>query len=185
MNDAQDMVSVLVHDHNEVKDMFQQIENAADGETRRTVADQVTAELVRHSVVEEMYLYPAARKQLSNGDQMADQEIEEHAEAEQLLKRWESLDGDDPEFLTVFREIRQAVLEHIEEEEGQLFPAMQGKMTREEMIEVGQKMEKGKALAPTRPHPSSPDTPPLNKLLGPGVGIVDRIRDKMTGRQTS
>jgi hemerythrin-like domain-containing protein len=184
MNDAQDMVSVLVHDHEEVKDMFQQIENAADGETRRTVADQVTAELVRHSVVEEMYLYPAAREQLSNGDQMADQEIEEHAEAEQLLKRWEKLDGDDPEFLTVFREVRQSVLEHIEEEEGQLFPAMQSSMSRDEMIEVGQKMQKAKALAPTRPHPSSPDKPPLNKLLGPGVGIVDRVRDKMSGRQT-
>ena len=39
-----------------------------------------------------------------------------------------------------------------------------------------------KAIAPTRPHPSAPDTPPLNKILAPGAGLVDRIRDKITGR---
>lgn len=42
-----------------------------------------------------------------------------------------------------------------------------------------------KKMAPTRPHPSAPDTPPGNKLLGPGVGLVDRARDLLTGRGKS
>jgi hypothetical protein len=38
--------------------------------------------------------------------------------------------------------------------------------------------------APTRPHPSAPDHPPFNKLLAPGAGLVDRVRDTLSGRST-
>jgi hypothetical protein len=38
-----------------------------------------------------------------------------------------------------------------------------------------------KKVAPTRPHPSAPDTPPLNKLAAPGAGLIDRIRDALSG----
>ncbi len=180
----QDLVSVLVKDHEEVKSLFREIETATDAETRRTKADQVTAELVRHSVAEEMYLYPTAREALPNGDQLADQELREHAEAEELLKRWEKMGGDDPEFMTVFREMSQAILEHIREEEGQLFPELQRALTPKQLDELGEKVETAKKLAPTRPHPSAPDKPPLDKVLGAPLGIVDRIRDKMSGRET-
>ena len=43
---------------------------------------------------------------------------------------------------------------------------------------------KSKKMAPTRPHPSAPDRPPANKILGPGVGLIDRMRDALTGRNT-
>lgn len=46
-------------------------------------------------------------------------------------------------------------------------------------------MEQAKKLAPTRPHPSAPDHAPLNKLLGPGAGLVDRMREAMSGRPTT
>lgn len=46
----------------------------------------MTTELVRHSVAEEQFMYPAARKHLEGGDQIADHEIEEHAEAEEVMK---------------------------------------------------------------------------------------------------
>lgn len=180
----EDMISVLVHDHDEVKELFQEIEQATDADTKRTLADQVTAELVRHSVAEEMYLYPSARDVLPNGDQMADQEIEEHAEAEQLLKQWEGMSGDDPQFMAIFQQMSSAVLEHIREEEGQLFPELRQQMSNQQLVDLGEKIEQAKKIVPTRPHPSSPDTPPMNKILGPGAGLVDRIRDKLSGRST-
>ena len=184
MSERNDMVSVLVEDHQEVKALFRDIETATDAQTRRDKADQVTAELVRHSVAEEMYLYPAARRAVPNGDRLADDEIQEHAEAEELLKRWEKLDGDDPEFMSVFQEMSQAVLDHIEEEEDELFPELQKALDANQQNELGEKIQKAKKLAPTRPHPSAPDEPPMDKLLGVPMGIVDRIRDKMSGRET-
>jgi hypothetical protein len=53
----------------------------------------VIAELVRHSVAEEEYMYPAARKTLEGGDQLADHELEEHAKAEKLMKELDGLDA--------------------------------------------------------------------------------------------
>jgi hypothetical protein len=54
----------------------------------------------------------------------------------------------------------------------------------EELRELGEKFENSKKIAPTRPHPSAPDHPPANKILGPGVGLIDRMRDALTGRNT-
>ncbi|MFG2715499.1 hypothetical protein ACGFX2_33865 [Streptomyces goshikiensis] len=51
--------------------------------------------------------------------------------------------------------------------------------------ELGDKVRRAKAMGPTRPHPSAPSTPPANKLLAPGVGLVDRARDFVTGRGKS
>src|SRR4051794_15192893 len=99
MTDGSDMVSVLVKDHEEMKEFFQQLEATTDPNERRDIADRLTAEVARHSVAEEMFLYPAARKALPNGDELVDEELEEHAEAEKLLKQWEGAAGDDPEFM--------------------------------------------------------------------------------------
>lgn len=41
------------------------------------------------------------------------------------------------------------------------------------------------AAAPARSHPSSPHPPPAGDLLAPGPGLVDRIRDLMSGRRTT
>lgn len=185
MTEATDMVSVLVKDHQEMKEYFRQLETATDAKERRDIADRLTAEVARHSVAEEMYLYPAARKVLPNGDELIDEELEEHAEVEKLLKRWEGMDGDDPEFMTTFQQIRDGLLHHIdEEEEAKLFPDMQRALPLEDQQKLGEQITRAKKLAPTRPHPAAPDHPPLNKVLGPPTGILDRIRDKMTGRST-
>lgn len=185
MGEGEDFVRVLVKDHEEMKQYFRELEAATDPATRREVADKLTAEVARHSVAEEMYVYPAARKALPNGDQLVEEELEEHSQVEELLKRWEGMGGDDPEFLPTFREIRNGLLHHIdEEEEPKLFPQLQQALSLEEQQELGEKITKAKKLAPTRPHPSAPDEPPMNKVLGVPTGIIDRIRDKMSGRST-
>ena len=51
-------------------------------------------------------------------------------------------------------------------------------------MKLAAKVETAKKLAPTRPHPSAPNNPVFHKLVGPGVGLVDRVRDKLTGRST-
>jgi hemerythrin-like domain-containing protein len=185
MTEGTDMVSVLVKDHQEMKEFFRELEAATTADARRDVADRLTAEVARHSVAEEMYLYPAARKALPDGDELVEEEIEEHSEVEELLKRWEGMSGDDPEFMSTYHEIKEGLLHHIdEEEEAELFPKLQAALSREEQEDLGAKITKAKKVAPTRPHPSAPDEPPLNKLVGVPTGIVDRIRDKMSGRST-
>jgi hemerythrin superfamily protein len=180
--DETDVVGVLTHDHREVEELFAKIEATTDAEELRDLTDQVIIELIRHSVAEEQYLYPAVREHVPGGDALADKEIEDHNTVEEALKKLESMDTSDPEFMTTFREMSSEVRQHVKEEEEELFPQLREYATGDQLRELGDKTQTAKKMSPTRPHPSAPDTPPLNKLLGPGVGLVDRARDKLTGR---
>jgi hemerythrin superfamily protein len=57
----QDVVDILTTDHHEVLALLQQIKITTDAEVRRDLTDTVISELVRHSVAEEMYVYPAMK----------------------------------------------------------------------------------------------------------------------------
>lgn len=180
-----DVVTVLVEDHRAVEQVFQELESRQGSpEHRRDLADHVIAELVRHSVAEEQYLYPAARKVLADGDQIADHEMAEHAEAEQTMKDLDGLDPTDAKFDKLLDKLMSQIRHHIDDEESDLFPRLQQACERSELAELGEKIIRAKGVAPTRPHPSAPDKPPMNKILGPGLGLVDRIRDALSGRHT-
>ena len=47
---------------------------------------------------------------------------------------------------------------------------------------LGDKVRRAKKLASTRPHPAAPTKPPANRILAPGLGLVDRMRDALSGR---
>ncbi|MBA3618143.1 MAG: hemerythrin domain-containing protein [Actinomycetota bacterium] len=189
MTDQQrDVIEILTHDHREVEAMFAELESlrGATGEAgrdrRKDLVDQVTIELVRHSVAEEAEVYPAVKDNVSDAE--AEQAKHEHAEAEETLKRLEGLQPDDPSFdeqlATLMREIR----EHVAKEEGEMFPHLRQVLSQDELVELGAKVESVKKIAPTRPHPSAPDQPPGNKVLGPVAGLFDRIRDAVSRRGT-
>jgi hemerythrin superfamily protein len=178
-----DVVQELTTDHREVEEMFAQIQALPSGSPkRRELVDDVIRELVRHAVAEEAYLYPAARKALPDGDALADHELEEHAEAERTMKELEKLEVTDARFDVLVDTLIRDVRHHITEEEGELFPRLASKSTQEELDKLGDQIRAAKTVAPTRPHPMAPDKPPFNKLLAPGTGLVDRVRDFVSGR---
>ncbi|WP_431905429.1 hemerythrin domain-containing protein [Micromonospora carbonacea] len=182
----QDVVDVLVADHREVEAIFVELEGRqGTPEHRRQLADVVIAELVRHSVAEEQYVYPAARRALPDGDQLAEHEIAEHAEAERTMKELESVDPSEARFEPLLAHLTKAIRHHVQEEESDLFPRLRAAMAREELVELAGKVQAAKRTAPTRPHPGAPDHPPANRLLAPGTGLVDRLRDALAGRPTS
>jgi len=180
-----DLIDVIVSDHRELERCFQQLEGGELGpDQRRDLVDHLIAEITRHSVAEEMYLYPAAREVLSDGDRLADHEIEEHAEVERVMKELDGVPPDDPAFENLVAGMIGDVRHHLAEEEENLLPRMREMCTAEQLADLGRKVEDAKTVAPTRPHPRAPDTPPANKLLAPGTGIVDKVRDALSGRTT-
>jgi len=182
----QDVIDILVTDHREVEELFIELESGlVDGEERRRVTDVVIAELIRHAVAEETYVYPAARKALPDGDELAEHEIAEHADAEQTMKDLEGLAVEDPQFDAKLTHLITTIRHHVQDEETDLFPRLRQACSTEELQALGKKVEAIKKFAPTRPHPSAPDRPPLNKLMGPGAGLVDRLRDALSKRPTS
>ncbi len=183
MGHGGNVISELTTDHREVDELFAQIEALpADDQNRRRLADQLTTELIRHSVAEEEYLYPAVRRYVDGGDDLADKEIADHSEVERMLKELESCEPGDGRFDSLLTQLKTSVTTHVADEEGRLFPLLADACSSEALEELGEKVRSAKKTAPTRPHPSAPDTPPANKLLAPGAGMVDRVRDMLTGR---
>lgn len=178
----QDVVDILTTDHHEVIDLLQQIKISTDAEERRDLTDTVISELVRHSVAEEMYVYPAMKKYLPDGDQAVDHDVEEHKELEKTMKKLESVDAQSSDFTQLLADLENILRDHVRDEENEQFPRLRAQVPGEELIEIGEKVENAKKLAPTRPHPMAPNNEVFHKLVGPGVGLVDRLRDKLTGR---
>ena len=181
---GQDVVDMLTTDHHEVLDLLQQIKITSGTEVRRDLADTVISELVRHSVAEEMYVYPAMKEYLPDGEEAVDHDINEHKELERTMKQLESVDAQSTEFEQLLGELESILRDHVSDEESEQFPKLRAQLPREELIELGQKVETAKKLAPTRPHPLAPNNQVFHKLVGPGVGLVDRLRDKLTNRSS-
>jgi hypothetical protein len=182
---GKDVVDVLTADHREATALIADIKAATDVEVQRDLADQLIAELVRHAVAEEMYVYPAMRDHLVDGDAAVEHDIEEHQELETQLKRLEALDAGDPAFTETLRELEATLADHIADEEREHLPQLRSALPREELVQLAAKVDGAKRLAPTRPHPGAPNSELFHKVAGPGVGLVDRLRDRISGRPTS
>ncbi|MFG2526569.1 hemerythrin domain-containing protein [Streptomyces sp. NPDC048516] len=183
MGHGGDVIAELTTDHREVDELFKQFEDAPPGSAhRKRLVDALTIELVRHSVAEEEYLYPAVREHLAEGDALADKELADHARVEQLLDDLQQREADDLDFDRLVLKLRTEVTAHVDDEENHLFAELRNGVHPFVLEQLGDKIRQAKKLAPTRPHPGAPSTPPANKLLAPGLGMVDRVRDYVSGR---
>ena len=177
-----DVVDILSTDHTEFLALIDSIRATVGGQERRDLTDTLIAELVRHAVAEEMYVYPAMRDHLPDGKEAVEHDTKEHKELEATMKQMEDVDTTDPRFLELLQELETILRDHIQDEEAEQFPQLRTHIPHEKMVELGGKVETAKKLAPTRPHPSAPNAELFHKLVGPGVGLIDRLKDKLTGR---
>lgn len=180
---SNNLIEVIISDHRAVEGIFSRLEQGAgDPAQRKGLVDHAITELVRHSVAEEQFMYPAARRTLPDGDEIADHEISEHAEAERVMKDLSGRDPGDPRFEELLSTLMSDIRHHVEDEENDLLPRLRDSCSRQELEDLGGKILRAKESAPTRPHPSAPDTPPANRILDPGAGLVDRMRDALSSR---
>src|SRR5688500_9795315 len=93
-----DVVDVLTEDHRQAVALIGQIRTTVDPAARRDLIDTAISELVRHAVAEEMYVYPAMRKYLADGERAVEHDIQEHKELEMTMKEFEAVDASSPEF---------------------------------------------------------------------------------------
>jgi hypothetical protein len=100
------------------------------------------------------------------------------------MKKLEGPDADSAEFSQLLDEFESSLRHHVDDEEQEQFPELRARIPRDELVDLAGKVETAKKLAPTRPHTLAPNNQVFHKLVGPGVGLVDRLRDKLTGRST-
>jgi mannose-6-phosphate isomerase-like protein (cupin superfamily) len=122
MAGQRDVIEILEQDHREVEEMFAELESLRGASTeeaqsrRKAVTEQVTIELVRHSVAEEVLVYPKVEHKVSAEE--VEHARKEHKEAEETLQRLEKLDADNPAFDDELATLMAEIRHHIEDEEG-------------------------------------------------------------------
>lgn len=122
--DAQDVLQLLRDDHEKVKSLFQDFEEAEDSKTKQRICDETLTELKVHAQVEEEIFYPAVRSELDEDDLM-DEAIEEHHVAKMLIGELEDMSADNDQFDAKFTVLGEVIDHHVQEEEGEMFPKVE------------------------------------------------------------
>nr|WP_240947881.1 hemerythrin domain-containing protein [Planosporangium mesophilum] len=179
------MVDILVDDHHQISALCDRLrESLADASAASAIAEVLVAMLSRHLSVEEQYLYPTARSVLRDGEHLAAQELAEDAEMLLTLKQLHGSAPDDPAYATLVATVSRQHRRHAMRASEEIFPRLRARCSENELIRLGNRVEIAHEAAPTRPHPATPVTPPVNKVLDPAVGVVDKVRDIIAGRTT-
>jgi hemerythrin-like domain-containing protein len=139
-----DPVQMLMSDHQKVKGLFQQYEQAQDGREKRRIAETVFKELEVHSKLEEEIFYPAVRKAGGSEEkELVAESIEEHHVVDVLIKELKGMSTTDERYDAKFTVLMENVKHHIQEEETEMLPDARSKLG-DEAQQLAQKMEQRK-----------------------------------------
>jgi hemerythrin superfamily protein len=144
-------VQMLKADHQKVKELFEQFEQAGDRAyaKKREIAEQVFEELEIHTKLEEEIFYPAMQERGGKeGEELIAESIQEHHVVDVLMAEMHKLDAKDDEWEAKFTVLQENVEHHVEEEEGEMFPMAQEKLG-EILDRLGAKMQERKQALQT------------------------------------
>src|SRR5687768_18440217 len=141
---APDAIKLLKTDHERVRELLGQFENAT-GARREKLRATIDRELKVHTQIEEEIFYPAFRDAARKKDdkKMYFEALEEHHVVDLVLP--EMNDGSTPEELKAKAKVLKDLVEHhAEEEEKEMFPRARKAMDRDELRSLGEMMKRRK-----------------------------------------
>ena len=184
-----DAIALLTRDHQEVERLFKQFEKLTERaqKSKQKIVTNIIREVAIHSAVEEMLFYPVVRTAALKAQTRALREaadtvlesLEQHHVVKWTLSELEKMKPEDERYDTKVKVLMESVRHHVEEEQGELFPKVRRLLDKQMLAELGDRIEKAKKLAPTRPHPRAPDEPPGNLLAGTVAAVMDRTKDAL------
>jgi hemerythrin superfamily protein len=132
---AESVVDLIMADHREVERLFERMK--ADPNERPMLVPVVSALLIAHSRAEEAEVYPVARDEADEAEDVAHSQ-EEHAEAEAILERLKTADHNSDEFDKALEELIGAVTHHVGEEESSVLPGMRDRLSQQRLEQLGE-----------------------------------------------
>lgn len=161
--------------------------------------DQAVAGLVRHVVAEEAWLHRLIRRYLPGGAAAVERDMWLHDELEHHLESLARMPPDDPAFAARVDAVRATFDAHAVAAGG-LLAQVRGLAPEDELAALGAHLRTLDRLAPVRADagPLLADRPPpaatlrrggadvrsplLHEVVGPGPGMIDRLRDELAVR---
>lgn len=182
INHADDVVSFLKKQHEEIKSCFERV-SSATGEQKQDEFDHLRRLLAVHETAEEEIVHPRAKREIANGEQVVDARLQEENEAKHVLSELEKLDVNSGEFSQKFESFRTDVISHAEAEEHEEFNQLAGELDEDQLSRMRRAVEIAESTAPTRPHPGV-ESASANMLAGPFASMLDRARDLISGKSS-
>ncbi|KAF7885067.1 hypothetical protein EAF00_010885 [Botryotinia globosa] len=138
-------------------------------------------ELARHSIGEELVVYPAFAKHLGvPGQKMADEDRAEHQtklQVKEAIYKLQKLKSSDEELIPTLDALMKNLNGHIKGEESNDLPALESALDNNESQAIARSFGRTKAFVPSRSHPSAPSKPPFETVVGLLTAPIDHLGD--------
>ena len=136
---------LMKQDHKKVSGIFENLEPTTERgvKTREELFAQLKQELSIHARIEEEIFYPAIKEAKETRD-ITLEAYEEHNVVKQLLTELDELPKDDESWGAKLKVLKENVEHHVEEEEGEMFTSAREVLSREQIEELGTRMEAAK-----------------------------------------
>ncbi|GGR55412.1 hemerythrin superfamily protein [Nocardioides luteus] len=132
---SEDVVDLIMQDHREVESIFEKLQR--EPEVRAGLTPVLVTLLAAHSRAEESEVYPAARDEAGEAEDVAHSQ-EEHLLADRLLAELSECDPFGDDYEKKLKEVVDAVTHHVEEEEKTVLPGMRSGLDDARRAELGQ-----------------------------------------------
>jgi hemerythrin superfamily protein len=172
-----DAIDLLLAQHARIEQLFREVLDA-QGEQRRQRFEELVRLLAVHETAEEEVIHPLARSRIDAGAEVVQARLAEERMAKELLARLSEDGTDAPDFEDRFITLRDIVLLHAKREERYEFPHLRQVTDVRTRARLADAVRIAEMIAPTRPHPGV-ESATANILLGPGLAMVDRLRDAL------
>ncbi|MFI7048539.1 hemerythrin domain-containing protein [Streptosporangium sandarakinum] len=148
-----DAIVLLKDDHKTVEKLFKEFEQAGGTayKKKQEIVEKISKELCEHAYIEEAIFYPEARAEAPDTSDHVLESVEEHHVVAWLLSELKGMDPKDERFDAKVTVLIENVRHHIKEEEEDWFPQVREALGRNRLQELGERMEKAKAEAPSDP----------------------------------
>ncbi|KAK4096393.1 hypothetical protein N658DRAFT_436189 [Parathielavia hyrcaniae] len=167
----------IKHDHRELEEYYSNIKKAQRDDEKVQWQNQFVWELARHSIAEEMVVYPAFEKHIPDGARMAEKDRAEHQQVKEKLYEFQSLSPSAPTFDQTIDSLWRTLAQHIKEEELDDLPALEKALDDDASGTLARSFDRTKMFVPTRSHPAAPDRPPYETAAGLLATPMDKLRD--------
>ena len=140
-----DALSLLKEDHQKVKKMLGELDSTTERgvKTRDELFSKLKGELQVHEAIEEEIFYPAL-KEHPKAKELVLEAYEEHNVVDTVMSEIEGVPYDDERWGAKMTVLKENLEHHIEEEETEMFKQARQVFEREELDELGSRMESRK-----------------------------------------
>jgi hemerythrin superfamily protein len=167
---------LILADHKDLKVYLRKFEESPTFEEASRWLHQFIWDICRHSIAEEIILYPILKK-VPDGKHKWNESLEEHRKIKELLSQVQKIQELDLLKAKV-KEVTDVLMHHMEFEEKEVLPAINSICDKDFLIKEGNRFLRRKFIAPTRPHTMTPDSfPTLESLGGLLLSPIDKFRD--------